>query len=57
MGARRTARERALQALYQVEMAPGSTHEALEAAWAAEVRAFFSCPSCAAIAGGTADWD
>ncbi len=36
MGARRTARERALQALYQVEMTPGSTHEALEAAWAAE---------------------
>ncbi len=36
MGARRTARERALQALYQVDMAPGSRiGEALEAAWAA----------------------
>ncbi|QRO01093.1 transcription antitermination factor NusB [Archangium violaceum] len=35
MGARRTARERALQALYQLEMTPGSVHEALEAAWAA----------------------
>jgi transcription antitermination protein NusB len=35
MGARRTARERALQALYQLEMTPGSISEALEAAWAA----------------------
>ena len=35
MGARRTARERALQALYQLEMTPGSVHDALEAAWAA----------------------
>ena len=35
MGARRTARERALQALYQLEMTPGSIHDALEAAWAA----------------------
>jgi N utilization substance protein B len=35
MGARRTARERALQALYQMEMTPGSIHDALEAAWAA----------------------
>jgi N utilization substance protein B len=35
MGARRTARERALQALYQLEMTPGSIGEALEAAWAA----------------------
>jgi transcription antitermination protein NusB len=35
MGARRTARERALQALYQLEMTPGSAHEALESAWAA----------------------
>lgn len=36
MGARRTARERALQALYQVDMAPGSRiGEALDAAWAA----------------------
>ncbi|HYO73494.1 MAG TPA: transcription antitermination factor NusB [Archangium sp.] len=35
MGARRTARERALQALYQLEMTPGSVHEALESAWAA----------------------
>ena len=35
MGARRTARERALQALYQLEMTPGSIGDALEAAWAA----------------------
>ena len=35
MGARRTARGRALQALYQLEMTPGSVHEALESAWAA----------------------
>jgi N utilization substance protein B len=35
MGARRTARERALQALYQLEMTPGSTSAALDAAWEA----------------------
>ena len=36
MGARRDGRERALQALYQLEMTPGnSAAEALEAAWAA----------------------
>jgi N utilization substance protein B len=36
MGARRVGRERALQALYQLEMAPGgSAGEALEAAWTA----------------------
>ncbi|NBD14367.1 MULTISPECIES: transcription antitermination factor NusB [Corallococcus] len=35
MGARRTARERALQALYQLEMAQGATREALDSAWAA----------------------
>jgi len=36
MGARRDARERALQALYQLEMTPGNAaSEALEAAWAA----------------------
>jgi transcription antitermination protein NusB len=35
MGARRTARERALQALYQLEMTPGSIGDALESAWAA----------------------
>ncbi|HSP79909.1 MAG TPA: transcription antitermination factor NusB [Myxococcaceae bacterium] len=35
MGARREGRERALQALYQLEMTPGSASEALEAAWAA----------------------
>jgi len=34
MGARRTARERALQALYQLEMTPGSIGDALESAWA-----------------------
>lgn len=35
MGARRTARERALQALYQLEMADGQPVEALATAWAA----------------------
>lgn len=36
MGARRVARERALQALYQVEQNPAATSaEALEAAWSA----------------------
>jgi N utilization substance protein B len=35
MGARRTARERALQALYQLEMADGAADDALAAAWAA----------------------
>ncbi|MBJ6765119.1 transcription antitermination factor NusB [Myxococcaceae bacterium JPH2] len=36
MGARRTGRERALQALYQLEMTPsGSSAEALASAWAA----------------------
>ncbi|WP_164019379.1 transcription antitermination factor NusB [Pyxidicoccus trucidator] len=34
MGARRTGRERALQALYQLEMAPATVAEALESAWA-----------------------
>src|ERR1700736_3662456 len=37
MGARRVGRERALQALYQLEMSPASTDAALEAAWAASV--------------------
>jgi N utilization substance protein B len=36
MGARRTARERALQALYQVDMAKGSADDALQSAWASE---------------------
>ena len=36
MGARRTARERALQALYQLEMGSPSAKDALEAAWEAE---------------------
>lgn len=36
MGARRTGRERALQALYQLEMAPGTpAYEALTSAWSA----------------------
>ena len=35
MGARRTARERALQALYQLEMSEGAADDALAAAWAA----------------------
>jgi transcription antitermination protein NusB len=35
MGARRTARERALQALYQLEIADGPPGEALQSAWAA----------------------
>jgi N utilization substance protein B len=36
MGARRTGRERALQALYQMEMSALRPEEALEAAWNAE---------------------
>jgi transcription antitermination protein NusB len=36
MGARRTARERALQALYQLDMAKGTAQEALASAWASE---------------------
>ncbi|MBF5046359.1 transcription antitermination factor NusB [Aggregicoccus sp. 17bor-14] len=36
MGARRTGRERALQALYQLEMTPGTPAEALASAWASE---------------------
>ncbi|AKQ65219.1 Transcription termination protein NusB [Myxococcus hansupus] len=35
MGARRTGRERALQALYQLEMSNATTAEALESAWSA----------------------
>jgi len=35
MGSRRTARERALQALYQLEIADGGADDALAAAWAA----------------------
>jgi N utilization substance protein B len=35
MGARRTGRERALQALYQLEMAPSTPAEALASAWSA----------------------
>jgi transcription antitermination protein NusB len=35
MGARRTGRERALQALYQLEMTAATATEALEAAWSA----------------------
>lgn len=35
MGARRVGRERALQALYQLEISPTSATEALEAAWSA----------------------
>ena len=33
MGARRTARERALQALYQLDMSGGRPDDALQAAW------------------------
>jgi transcription antitermination protein NusB len=36
MGARRTARERALQALYQLDVAKGSALEALASAWESE---------------------
>lgn len=36
MGARRVARERALQALYQLDMTPGAASEALRTAWAAD---------------------
>jgi N utilization substance protein B len=39
MGARRTGRERALQALYQMEMSALVPEEALEAAWNAEPQA------------------
>jgi N utilization substance protein B len=39
MGARRTGRERALQALYQMEMSALRPEEALEAAWNAEPEA------------------
>lgn len=39
MGARRTARERALQALYQLEMSDGGADDALAAAWAASADA------------------
>ncbi len=39
MGARRTARERALQALYHLELSPASPAEALEAAGSAEAEA------------------
>ena len=35
MGARRTGRERALQALYQMEMSSSPPEDALAAAWAA----------------------
>ncbi len=35
MGSRRTARERALQALYQLEVSPSSVDTALAQAWAA----------------------
>jgi transcription antitermination protein NusB len=35
MGARRMGRERALQALYQLEVSPGAAEEALQAAWTA----------------------
>jgi transcription antitermination protein NusB len=36
MGARRIGRERALQALYQLEMSKGVPQDALEAAWSAD---------------------
>jgi N utilization substance protein B len=39
MGARRTGRERALQALYQLEMATATVAEALESAWSASEEA------------------
>lgn len=39
MFARRVARQRALQALYQLDMSPGTAAEALESAWAAEEEA------------------
>jgi N utilization substance protein B len=35
MGARRTGRERALQALYQLEVTPGPVDDALQSAWTA----------------------
>jgi len=39
MGARRTARERALQALYQLDMTDGGADDALAAAWGASAEA------------------
>lgn len=36
MGARRQGRERALQALYQLEVSQTTPHDALEAAWTAD---------------------
>ena len=39
MGARRTGRERALQALYQLEMTPGTPAEALASAWSSSAGA------------------
>lgn len=39
MGARRTGRERALQALYQLEVSQGQPLDALSAAWEAEPEA------------------
>lgn len=39
MFARRVARQRALQALYQLDMSPGTAAEALESAWASEEEA------------------
>jgi N utilization substance protein B len=48
MGARRTGRERALQALYQLDMTDGDARAALEAAWA-------SAASPEAGADGAAD--
>ncbi len=39
MGARRTGRERALQALYQLEVSQGQPTDALDAAWESEPEA------------------
>lgn len=49
MGARRTARERALQALYQLDMSGGSARDALNSAWES-VAAEMPKPDPAAIA-------
>jgi len=50
MGARRQARSRALQALYQLDVAQGSARDALASAWAAEPEEGPRDPEAAAFA-------
>ena len=59
MGARRTARERALQALYQLEMSDGGADDALAAAWGASAEMekpdpiFVTIPRAVEVSGCT----